>query len=340
MSTTGQRADGSAPRSAWEFTEHYPWERGFAAYFRDWIAPELSRWRAARRARDQGFRRRLPLLTVGWLGLTLLIAETSGSLPITLIWAILLLIVGGTLARGPVNGERIRILNTVRDRVIGYFDLRPLGSGRVLESALRAHGLPRGESPVVVSEQFWGLHRGLAVRLGRLPQHGGGGPPFQKDPQRRGIGTPAHLRQETEDLDAPEGPEWLVLLIESEDLDASPSSGRWLPGPDGLPAHREGLATDILGAARSDCDDGLEQGLQALSRALGGAVLDYAREPSRLLILAHGGLGTLDWSRHVEAWEQGTEEQEIESAIRALLASLHRLLEAAHLLAARDCEKI
>ena len=72
---TARPVASNAARSRWEFEERHPWEQGFAGYYRDWIAPELARLEATRRAGEQGFRRWLPLLLAVWLALTLLIAD-------------------------------------------------------------------------------------------------------------------------------------------------------------------------------------------------------------------------------------------------------------------------
>jgi len=227
---TARRMASTAPRSRWEFEERHPWEQGFAGYYRDWIIPELERWEATRRAGEQGFRRWLPLLLAAWLALTLLIAETSGSLPITLIWAVVLLIVGGALARGLETRARASALRSVRDRVMGFFGLRPLASLRTLESLLRTHGLPKGEAAPALGEQFWGVHQGIGLRLARLTPPTGA-------PRRPGL----------------------VLLIEADGADARPLPAHRPDGPTAQPEHatggmEQGLASlsQALGGATLD----------------------------------------------------------------------------------------
>lgn len=286
----------NATRSRWEFEERHPWEQGFAGYYRDWIAPELEGWEVTRRAGEQGFRRWLPLLLAVWLALTLLIAETSGSLPITLTWAVLLLIVGGALARGPETRARASALRSVRDRVMGFFGLRPLASLRTLESLLRTHGLPNGEAAPVLGEQFWGVHQGIGLRLARLTQPTG-------SPRRLGL----------------------VLLIEADGADTQPLSRHRPDGPAAEPERATG---------------GMEQGLASLSKALGGATLDHARDGNRILVIAYPRFDPLDWPLPEESPEPQLEADEIEAVMRAQLRCLHQILEAALLLARPDYEKI
>ena len=303
MRTIDGGLDGMGPEHPWTFEERHPWERGFAAYARDWIAPELARWQDARRAKERGFRRRLPLLLGLWLALTLLVAEASGSLPVTLTWAVLLLIVGGSLARGPLHGVRTRALRSLRDRVMGFFGLRPLSSGKVLESALRAHRLSGDAGRLELVEQFWGVHQGIGLRL-------------------------AILRRRTEARPDPAGTDLgLGLLIELPEARLEPCTGRW-------PAPREGTAPS------ADSGNPLEPGLIELSRALGGATLDYARDRGQILILSDRPLDALEWPRRVEALDPETEADQIEAAMRELLRSLHLVLGAALLLVRTSCEKI
>jgi hypothetical protein len=304
MSTTERGLAGPHAGPTWDFEEREPWERGFAAYYRDWIAPELERWQEARRDQERRFRRRLPLLLGAWLVLTLLVAEASGSLAITLTWAILLLIIGGSMARGPIQGVRSRALTAVRDRVMGFFGLRPLHSGKVLESALRAQRLPGGPPPPGLGEQFWGVNEGIGLRLARLQTHPAG---RLLDPSVGDIG--------------------LILRIEAPDPQIQACSGRW-PNP-----RQEARPP-------GDPADALSPGLQALSQALGGAALDYARDRDQILIRAHGPLGALDWSRRVESWDPVSEAEQLETAIRALLRSVHAVLGAARLLAHPHFEKL
>lgn len=286
----------NATGSRWEFEERHPWEQGFARYYQDWIAPELERWEVTRRAGEQGFRRWLPLLLAVWLALTLVIAETSGSLPITLTWAVVLLIVGGALARGSETRARASALRSVRDRVMGFFGLRPLASLWTLESLLRTHGLPKGEAAPALGGQYWGVHQGIGFRLARLT------PP---------TGAPRHPR--------------LVLLIEANGADTRP-----------LSAHR----TDGPGAQPERATDAMERGLASLSKALGGATLDHARDRNRILVIAHPRFYPLDWPLLGESPEPQLEAAEIEAVMRALLRCLHQILEAALLLARPDCEEI
>lgn len=292
---TARPVTSKAPRSRWEFEERHPWEQGFAGYYRDWIAPELERLEASRRAGEKGFRRRLPLLLAVWLALTLLIAETSGSLPITLTWAVVLLIVGGALARRPETRARASALRSVRDRVMGFFGLRPLASLRTLESSLRTHGLPKGEAAPALEEQFWGVRQGIGLRLARLAPR---------------TGAPGHPG--------------LVLLIEADGADTRTLSGHRPGDPVVQPEHANG---------------GMEQGLASLSRALGGATLDYARDRNRTLVVARPRFDPLDWPFPEEGPEPKREAAEIEAAMRALLGCVHQILESAILIARSDCEK-
>ena len=297
--------DSMDPEHPWTFEERHPWERGFAAYAQDWVAPELARWQDARQAKERGFRRRLPLLLGLWLTLTLLVAEASGSLPVTLTWAVLLLIVGGSLARGPLNGVRTRALRSLRDRVMGFFGLRPLSSGKVLESALRTHRLLGDSTRLEVAEQFWGVHGGIGLRLAVLRTRG------EARPDRSGTDPGLGL----------------AILIEVPEARLEPRTGRW-PVPQG-------------GTAPSaDPEDPFGLGLGELSRALGDATLDYAREHNQILILSHRPLEALEWARRVEALDPQSEAEQIESAMRELLRSLHLVLGAARLLVHTSCEKI
>lgn len=303
MSTAEQGLERPRAAPAWTFEEREPWEHGFAAYYRDWIAPELERWQQVRRAQERRFRRRLPLLLGAWLVLALLVAEASGSLPITLTWAILLLIVGGSMARGPIQQARSHALTAVRDRVMGFFGLRPLRSGKVLVSALRAQRFPGEAPPHDLGQQFWGVHQGIGLRLASLRARRGGPP----EPLEGGLG--------------------LVLRIEAPAPGVRPCTGRW-------PRTREEAGPP------GNTDDPLAPGLHALSQALGGVVLDFARDRDQILIRAHGPLAGLDWSRPLESWDPQSEGEPLETAIRGLLRSVHAMLGAARLLAHPSDEKI
>lgn len=292
---TTRPLDSDREGSRWEFEERHPWERGFAGYCRDWIVPELERWKATQRIGKRGFRWWVPLLLAAWMALILLIAETSGSLPITLTWAVVLFIVGGALARGPETRARASLLRSVRDRVMGFFGLRPLASLRTLSSLLRSHGLANGSSAPVLRDQFWGVHQGIGVRLARLSAPTGVS-------GHRGV----------------------VLLIEADGTGTGRLSGHQPSGPVALPGNATGA---------------MEPGLAALSRALGGATLDYVRDHKRILVIAHQGLDPLDWALTDENPERGLETHEIEAAMRALLRVLHEVLDAALLLARSDSEK-
>ena len=156
-------------------TELAPWESGFADYFADWIAPELERLELGIGAAERRLRRRAPLLIGAWLLLTLLVAEASLSVPITLLWAILIGIIGAWLARAPIHALRERAVEPLRDRVLGFFGLERLDSGDTLTKALRASPLAERTAAFGLVDQFWGIHQGMPFRMALLTGHGGRG---------------------------------------------------------------------------------------------------------------------------------------------------------------------
>jgi hypothetical protein len=158
---------------------------------------------------------------------------------------------------------------------------------------------------VEVVEQFWGVHEGIGLRLAVLRMRG------EARPDR--TGTDPGLG--------------LALLIEAPEARLEPRTGRW-PEP------------RARTAPCGDPEDPLARGLGELSLALGDATLNYAQDPGQILILSPRPLEALEWAHRVEALDPQSEAEQIESAMRELLRSLHLVLGAARLLVRTSCEKI
>jgi hypothetical protein len=325
---------GSLGKRVWQFKERHPWELGFADYFRDWVAPELERIGRSRTAAERLYRRRLALLLGGGSVLVLLVAEASGSLPITLLWAVMLVIIGGALAHSPIAASRTHALNAVRDRVIGFYGLSPMATHKLLQSELRASGFWDNRTPITWADQYWGIHRGTPVRLARLRY------------DSRGSGTPepasarasrARRRLIADWKRRPDrSPNALVLLMQTGRARSTPSNrhegGRPGEGPGEL---AEGPQTGRAGALPT-LHGGEAAGIDLLADALGGAPFDLACDEDRVLILAHADLPALDWARLAEGpdhFDLTSDAASIERPTRVLLKSLHQLLSAAQVLA-------
>jgi hypothetical protein len=196
MSAVKPRMAGLAYTGQGAPTERPAWESGFADYFAEWIAPELERLELGVSAAERRLRRRAPLLILAWLLLTLLVAEASLSVPITLLWAILIGMLGAWLARAPIHALRERAVEPLRDRVLGFFGLERLDSGDTLIKALRASPLAERTAALGLDDHFWGIHQGMPFRMARLTR--------QQDHGRAGAGRAATGQR-------PSGP--LVLLI-------------------------------------------------------------------------------------------------------------------------------
>jgi hypothetical protein len=286
LSAVDTRIGNPPPPRPSGFVERAPWEAGFSAYFAEWIAPELERVDLRVADAERRLRRRAPLLIGAWLILTLLVAEASMSVAITLLWAILIGIIGAWMARAPVQALRERAAGPLRDLVLGFFGLRRMTSGDGLARALRASPLAERSTAFQLDEQFWGIHQGMPFRMARLNQAGPGGRASATDRGAAGDD---------------QGSGRLVLLIPAEPA-GHPSSG----GPP---------ETDAL---------------RLLANALGARRLRHASCPEGLLILAETELRELDWSHLAETWDADAWRGALESAARALLARLDRVLQAAH----------
>ncbi len=330
MINAGPRRPESPTGDPWQFEERQPWELGFADHFRDWVAPELARIGSAGSAGERRYRRRIELLLGGGIVLIVLIAEASGSLPITLIWAALLVIIGGALAHAPVAASRAQALNAVRDRVIGFYGLSPLPMRRQLQRELRASGLWTNRAPVAWAEQYWGIYRGTPVRLAQLRRELGGSavpePAISKPtPMRHGLLADRDRRPD-------HAPNALVLLLETGNARSTPCVTHNRGRASKWPGEGERRSQDEWTDARADLDSSETAGVDVLANALGGAPFDLVCYEDRLLILAHADLPALDWARLAEGLERPGAAS-LERPMRALLESLYRLLSAAHALA-------
>lgn len=325
------RTARSARVHRWQFEERHSWERGFATYYREWVAPEVARLESSQAAGERRYRRRLPVLLGAGIFLTLLVAEASGSLPITLFWAVLLLLIGGGLARAPLAVAREHALNAVRDRVVGFFGLRPLSTRKVLQAELRASGLLKGRTARHWAEQYWGIHCGLPVRLARLslssPQPlGQGRNSTASTPIWRGF-----LANSRPDPD--HSPNATVLLVETK---------RPWPFPFRRHHERQALAAGAIEPRSRGTNDpsaveaSEPAGIDLLSAALDGAAFDVACYGDRLLVLVYRDLPAFGWSARGEEADSGPDLVSIDGLTRALLKSLHELLSAAHVLAGDD----
>lgn len=330
MTQAKPQTPGSLGKQVWQFEERHPWELGFADYFRDWVAPELARIGSSRTAAERLYRRRLALLIGGGIVLVLLVAEASGSLPITLLWAVMLVIIGGALAHAPIAASRAQALNAARDRVIGFYGLSPVATHKLLQSELRASGFWDNRTPLTWADQYWGIHRGTTVRLARLRYDSRGTAPPEPaiaefSRVRRGFLADWVRRPDR-------SPNALVLLMQTGRARSTPrirhEGGR--PGElaEGPQAGRAGTLPALHA--------GEAAGIDLLADALGGAPFDLACDEDRILILAHADLAALDWARLAEGPDQldlTSDAASIERPTRVLLKSLHQLLSAAHVLA-------
>ena len=284
------------------FVERHPWEAGFADEFQQRIAPDLAAAMARRRRAERHSRRRLPLLIASGVALTLLVAEASGSLPITLFWAVLILILGGWLARAPVANADERALLAVRDQIAGFFELRHLPPSPFLESTLRGSGLLPPGGRLGCRGQLWGIRAGQALRIANVT-----------------LGRASASRAEADQEGAPAtgaGTPSLLIVIE-------PAPSAVEGGYRGEEAHRTQ-------------DSRVDDRLTAAAEALGGPPVRCAQSEGRLLLLADTPIGCWDWSRTGEQACGPTGLNDLEPAIRAMLRSVHMALHAAALLGRPD----
>jgi len=328
------KAPGSLGKQVWQFEERHPWELGFADYLRDWVAPELERIGSLRTAAERLYRRRLALLLGGGIVLILMVAEASGSLPITLLWAVMLVIIGGALAHDPIAASRAQALNAARDRVIGFYGLSPVATHKLLQSELRASGFWDNRTPLTWADQYWGIYRGTPVRLARLRHDS-----RASAPPEPAIARPSRVRRRL----APDwerrpdrSPNALVLLMQTGSVRSTP----WIRHEGGRAGEGPGEVADgpqaRLAGAPPALHAGETAGIDLLADALGGAPFDLACHEDRILILAHADLAALDWARLAEGPDQldvTSDAASIERPTRVLLKSLHQLLLAAHTLA-------
>lgn len=278
------------------FVERHPWEAGFADEFQHRIVPDLGAAMTRRRRAERLSRRRLPLLLASGAALTLLVAEASGSLPITLFWAVLILILGGWLSRAPVANADERALLAVRDQVAGFFELRHLPPSPFLESTLRGSGLLPPGGRLGCRGQLWGIRAGQALRIASVT-----------------LGQSSLSRAEA-------------------DRDGTPATGA---GPPGLLIVIEPAPSALEGGYRGE-EARADARLSAVSDALGGAPVRCAQSEGRLLLLADTAIGCWDWSRTGERACGPTGLNDLEPAIRAMLRSVHMALNAAALLGRPD----
>jgi len=318
-------APGLAPGSGFE--EREPWELGFSAYYDQWVRPELARLERLAAVAQRRDRWRARLLLAAGVLLVMLVAEASASVPITLLWAALLAIIGGGLAQSSRDTSRDRALAVLRDRVIGFFGLRPMPIHRRLETQMKACGLWRSQARLTWAEQYWGLYQGTPVHWARL--RWGPGPVGKQAPETEAPSPGVSQVQAHGQPDA--GTHALVLLVRTAVSRSSQMEGQGL-GREGCEAATSGQAAGALGLGGQPEGPAVAAGLDALSDALAGAPLDVAWDGDGVLVLAHGDLPGFDWRRLAEG-SGLPDAAEIQRLTRPLLASLHRLLSAATLLA-------
>lgn len=337
MTDANPQTPGSLGEQGWQFEELHPWELGFADYFRDWVAPELKRIGSSRTAAERLYRRRVALLLGGSSVLVLLVAEASGSLPITLLWAVMLVIVGGALAHSPIAASRAKAMNAARDRIIGFYGLSPVLTHKLLQSELRASGFWDNRTPITWADQYWGIHRGTPVRLARLrcDSQGLGPPDLAIAPAsrvRRRLLADWERRPDR-------SPNALVLLMQTGRARSTPTPAPYFRHEGGRGGEGPGKVADgpqTRGAgAPPTIHAGAAAGIDLLADALDGAPFDLACYEDRILILAHADLAALDWVRLAEGPDHldlTSDAALIERPTRILLKSLHQLLSAAHTL--------
>ncbi len=304
MATQPKNSEGAA--EPWRFIERHPWEAGFADYFRECIVPDLQDAETQRQIAERRYRRRLPLAATAGVIFTLLIAEASGSLPITLFWAIVLVILGSWLAQKPVSASRERSLLSIRDRVAGFFGLRYLPAGHALESELHASGLLPQGATLDCGGQLWGIHEGTPVHLARVAV--AAGPSMPSAPQAQSPLTPS------------------VRLNGAERVTGGLAGARPaepLPGP--------ALLIQI-GASATNEGAVAKARLGLVANLFADVPVYCATNRGRILLLVQVDPGAWDWTYLAEQGAAAGMTTELEQAIRAMLHSLHTALLAARLL--------
>ena len=133
-----------------------------------WLAPEIERLDTLLVEARRRTRRRLPLIGAGWLLAMVTIAEVAPSLGILLFWGVVLFVPAAWLARAPEIGARERAAVGVRDRVLGRFGLRRMQDARGLGRLWRGCEIASHYRGWRLGAHYWGVHRGLGLRLAEL----------------------------------------------------------------------------------------------------------------------------------------------------------------------------